>query len=403
MAENLFLGRLGSMATVVRPRQVHQRAGAVLADLGWDIDPSRRVGTLPTSDQQLVEVARAIASRVRVLLLDEPTSSLTPTEVKGLFQRVRELAQSGIAVIFVSHQLDQVFDLVDTIAVLRDGRMALRCRLDETNRAAVVGAMLGTAYGKAVPNGHEQLKPAATEAGAPVFQVDQWSHPPAFHDVSCSVGSGDVVALTGLRGCGAVEVAAALFNQTSLDHQVRCLGRKGPLSAAELIRIGIGYVPADRTDALFPDLSLRENLELARRVARAPISLTVDAVIQKLAIRARDAEVPVRQLSGGNRQKVLMGRWLIGLLKGLILVEPTRGVDIGVRADIHRLIRELAQDGLGILLVSFDSEEIEATASRVLVMGSGGVRAVIEGRPTAGEVLEAVAQAASTTIERMQA
>jgi ABC-type sugar transport system ATPase subunit len=156
-------------------------------------------------------------------------------------------------------------------------------------------------------------------------------------------------------------------------------------------------VPADRRDALFPDLSLRENLELARRVARAPSAESVEAVIDRLAIRARDADVPVRNLSGGNQQKVLIGRWLVGRINVLILAEPTRGVDIGVRADIHRLLRELAAGGLGILAVSFDAEEIEAIATRVHVMHDGRIAMTLDGPQRAHDILAAVAQAASGT------
>lgn len=404
VAENLFLGRQGSMMNVVRPGRLHERAAAVLAGLGWEIDVHRRVGSLPTSDQQLVEVARAIASQVRVLLLDEPTSSLAPSEVAALIGRVRELARNGIAVIFVSHQLDEVFDLVDSFAVLRDGQVALRCRKEETDRERVVHAMLGTGYAGMVRGVEVRTSNSVGErAGEPAFEATSWSRPPAFSDLSFILKRGDVLAVTGLRGCGAVEVAAALFNQTHLERHVMTFGRSGPLSAGELIKSGVGYVPADRREALFPDLSLRENLELARRVARAPSAETVQAVIDRLAIRARDADVPVRQLSGGNQQKVLMGRWLVGRLRALILVEPTRGVDIGVRADIHRLIRELAQDGLGILLVSFDAEEIESTANATLVMRSGRVSQAIDGPASAHDILVAVAQAAALQPKRAQA
>jgi monosaccharide-transporting ATPase len=397
VAENLFLGRQGPMWNVVRPGQLHRRAASVLADLGWNIDVRKRVGTLPTSDQQLVEVARAIASHARVLLLDEPTSSLAPNDVAALVSRVRALAKGGIAVIFVSHQLDEVFNLVDSFAVLRDGQVVLRCRKDETDRATVVRAMLGATKATNPIMGHPQpagVRPSPTSES--VFEAQSISRTPAFRDVSFLLNPGEVLALTGLRGCGAVEVAAGLFNQKGLNGRLMCFGQKGPLSTAQLIRSGVGFVPADRGEGLFPDLSLRENLNLAGRVAGVRSVQTIDAVIAKLAIRARDAAVPVRQLSGGNQQKVLIGRWLVTQVRALILVEPTRGVDIGVRADIHRLIRELAGDGLGVLLASLDTEEIEYVADRVLVMHDGTVSLEL-GRPfSANDVLEAVARVAST-------
>ncbi len=400
VAENLYLGRMGPLAGVVSPSQLRERAAATLRELGWAIDVDRPVGTLPTSDQQLVEVARAIASRVRVLLLDEPTSSLTPTEVGVLLRRVRELAAGGISVIFVSHQLDEVFDVVDSFAVLRDGRVALRCAKNETDRETVVHAMLGTEHAPTHAGQRTAGRAATSSTGERVFEIDRWSRPPAFHDISLSLGTGDVLALTGLRGCGAVEVAAGLFNQGSTESQVRCFGRHGPLSTTDLISIGIGYVPADRRQALFPDLSLRENLELARRVAHAASVSSVESVVARLAIRARDADVPLRHLSGGNQQKVLIGRWLVGRVRALILVEPTRGVDIGVRADIHRLIVELADDGLGILMVSFDADEIEATARRVAIMHNGRIERILEEDLNARRILRAVAAAASATTQR---
>ena len=398
VAENLFLGRLGALHSVVNPGKLRRRAEAVLSDLGWRIEPRAQVRTLPTSDQQLVEVARAIASNVAVLLLDEPTSSLAPREVDTLMGRVRELARAGIAVIFVSHQLDEVFDLVDSFAILRDGQMVLRCRKSETGRSRVVRAMLGAdaaQLGESADHGAPTSAQGAS-AGAPVLELVGLTRPGAFRDVSLVLRPGEVLAVTGLRGCGAVEVATALFAQAGVSGLIRCLGRSGPLSSAQLIRAGIGYVPADRATGLYPDLSLRENLSLTARVAGIPLEETVEGVIERLAIKARDSEVPVRSLSGGNQQKVLIGRWLLTAPRGLVLVEPTRGVDIRVRADIHQLIREAARDGMALLVASLDAEEIEAIADRVLVMHDGSVRRELHAPLTANAVLDAITQVASS-------
>ena len=394
VAENLFLGRTGSLLSVVRPGQLHARASRVLADLGWQIDPYRVVGSLPNSDQQLVEIARGIASNARLLLLDEPTSSLNAGEAETLIGHVRVLAANGIATIFVSHQLDEVFDVVDSFAVLRDGRVVLRCRKEDTDRSAVVSAMMGTTASRVDV---QALGRSRGEAGAQhAFEVQGLTRPGSFEDVSFTVAPGEIVGLTGLRGCGAVEVAANIFHQTDYSGRVSCLGHPGPMKMSELIRIGIGYVPADRAEGLFPDLSVRENLGLAARIGRIAASRTVEEVMKLLAIRAHDLRDPVKELSGGNQQKVLIGRWLVTAVKALILVEPTRGVDIGVRVDIHRLIRELADIGVGILLASLDTEEIEAVANRVLVMHNGRIYTELEGKITVSKVRTAVAGVAST-------
>ena len=338
--------------------------------------------------------SRGIASRAQLLLLDEPTSSLNAGEAESLIGHVRTLAANGISTIFVSHQLDEVFDLVDSFAVLRDGRVVLRCRKEETDRSAVVSAMIGTTASKVDIQalGRSRGDAAAQHA----FEVRSLTRPGSFDDISFTVAPGEVVGLTGLRGCGAVEVAASIFHQTDYSGQISRLGHLGPLKMSELIRIGIGYVPADRGEGLFPDLSVRENLGLAARIGHVPASRTVEEVMKLLAIRAHDLRDPVKELSGGNQQKVLIGRWLVTAVKALILVEPTRGVDIGVRVDIHRLIRELADIGVGVLLASLDTEEIEAVANRVLVMHNGRIYTELEGKITVSKVRTAVAGVAST-------
>ncbi len=395
VAENLFLGRTGSLAKFVKRRALHDRAADVLAELGWPIDVYRQVGSLPTSDQQLVEIARGIASNARVLLLDEPTSSLNTGEVEVLISRVQVLARNGIATIFVSHQLDEVFDLVDSFAVLRDGRVALRCEKAETDRNSVVSAMLGATSSRATIDSAERSARDGQQTDA-IFELRGLTRPGAFEDVSLAVAPGEIVSLTGLRGCGAVEVATSVFDQAKCSGHVTCLGRPGPLKMSELIRLGVGYVASDRAQSLFPDLSVRENIDLTARVAGLSMHRRPEDVMDLLAIRAHDLRSPVRELSGGNQQKVVIGRWLVTAIRALILVEPTRGVDIGVRADIHRLIRELAESGVGILMASLDAEEMEAVCSRVLVMHDGRVRAELDSDITVKTVRETVAAVAST-------
>jgi ABC-type sugar transport system ATPase subunit len=398
-AENLFLGRLGSLWSTFDSGTVERRATAALGDLGWEIDPRSRIGALLTSDQQLVEIARAIESRARVLLLDEPTSSLAPREADELGRKIRELSRAGIAVIYVSHHLSEVFDLVDSFAVLRDGQMVLRCAKRSTDRQSVVRAMLGeasTPFDSAVRKDSEARWLSRTAEAVP-FDLRRATQEHRFQDVTLQVLSGEVLGLTGLRGCGAEEVATSLFVQRNLVGEIRCFGRQGPLSPSRLIKMGVGYVPPERrTMGLYPDLSVRENLNLTARVAGKHIGPTaVEEVIYRLSIRTPDADVPVRELSGGNQQKVLIARWLLLQPRALILVEPTRGVDIGVRHEIHRLLRQFASEGLAVVVASLDLEEVSEICDRILIMHEGRVRVELQGPTGQQELHDAIAEEAS--------
>lgn len=367
VAENLFLGRMGPAWRLCSPGRRERRAAELLRGLEWDIDPRVPAQALSPANQQLVEVARAVHADAKVLLLDEPTSSIGPAEVEQLHQKMRELAATGVAVIYVSHRLSEVFDVAQSFIVLRDGKVALRAGVDEVDRETVVKAMLG----KAVVTGSKaEAAPAATN-GAPVFELRGVTRAPEFENVDLVCRAGEVLGLTGLRASGAAELTTAMFDRQGVEGEITFLGRGGHRSPRQLMREGVAYVPPDRAEGMFPNLSLAENIALTARIARVPAKTTVAAVIERLSIRAADAHVPVRTLSGGNQQKAMIGRWLLLEPKAFLLVEPTRGVDLGVRREIHELLWEFAKDGMAVVVSSTDFEEISELSDRILVMHEG--------------------------------
>lgn len=391
VSENLFLGRLGRGFSCVSRKALSARATHLLHELGWEIEVGARVESLETSEQQLVEIARAIASDARVLLLDEPTSSLAPKEADEFASKVRALAQNGMAIVYVSHHLDEAFSLVDTFAVLRDGNMVLREEKKKIDRGRIVRAMLGRAVQldavkKAAKTRHDNEPPA--------LMLRSLTDGRTFHNVSLCAYSGEVVGLTGLMGCGSEQLIQSLFSGRFLRGEVAWSGRTGVLAPDDLVRSAVGYVPPHRSMAIFPDLSVKENVTLTARVAKAHTKETVESVVNRLAIRMPGLDHPVRSLSGGNQQKVVFARWLLLHPKILFLVEPTRGVDIGVRKDIHVLIRQLVTKGMAILLVSSDLEEVSRVSDRVFVMHEGAIKKELA-TPSVQDLHEAIVEAAN--------
>ena len=355
-------------------RRAHAREA--LARVGADIDVDREAASLSLPEQQLVEMARALSVRARLLILDEPTASLTPREVDRLFDLLKELRAAGVAIVYISHRLEELPRLADRVTVLRDGRTVATETMAEVDAAALIKLMVGRDVASVFPKRQVAI-------GVPVLEVEGLSSREAgISDISLTVRRGEIVGLAGLVGAGRTELARVLFGLAPRDTgSVRVAGRDvRPRSPEEAITSGIAYLPEDRRrHGVVLDLPVSSNLTLAslalvsrhglldRAAERATASRLVDA----LSVKTASLDTPVRQLSGGNQQKVSLGRWLVRTPDLLILDEPTQGVDVGAKAEIHRLIGDLAAQGMGVLLISSELLEVMGMSDRILVMRHG--------------------------------
>ena len=382
VAENISLGRLPNRLGIVDWRVVRERARKILKELDVDIDPGRRVSTLRVGERQIIEIARALSRKARLLILDEPTAALSHHEAETLFKFVRRLRDQGVAIIYITHRLDEVTAIADRVQVLRDGNVALLANVAETDRASMIQAMVGRRIS-------EITRPGASdtiEGGTPAIRWAAAASDDEFHDVSVEVRRGEIVAIYGKLGSGATEVGETAYGLRpitagSLEVDGRPVAIKGPSHGVEA---GVGFLPADRkAGGGFMVRPVMENVAVASwsRMAalRQFISRRSEAKAyrrwhDKLSIRSRnDPRQAMGTLSGGNQQKVLLARWLERSSRVLVLIEPTRGVDVGARQDIYRALRTLTAEGVAVLISTSDYEEAVQVADRVYVMVKGTV------------------------------
>jgi len=378
VSENVLLGSLPRRGGVVRWKEAHRRTTEVLAGLGVSIDPRKSVSDLSVSQSQLVEIARVYAKGPRVLVMDEPTSSLGEHETQRLFQAVRILRGKGVAVIYISHRLREVVEIADHVTVLRDGR----CTGSRPTAGLGTNEMIKLMVGRDLT---EVFPKTPAEIGEPILRVEGLRSDGVFEDISFEVKAGEILGLAGLIGAGRTEVARALFGLDPSDGHVTVDGveysRRGPSAA---LAAGLAYVPEDRkADGIIASMCTRENLTLAvldKVCTRGVVRNGADRKLAGEFVRRLDVSPPqlstsVNSLSGGNQQKVVIGKWLASEPKVLILDEPTRGVDVGAKADIHQIIGSLAAAGTAIVLISSELQEVLAVSDRVLVMHQGRITA----------------------------
>jgi ABC-type sugar transport system ATPase subunit len=389
VAENIFAARLPSRYGFVDSRELRRRAKAIFDSLELSLDPDQKVGTLPVSSRQLVEIAKALSLDARLLLLDEPTSALNANEKEALFRLIRQLRARGIGIIYISHHLHEVTALADRITVLRDGRVVATHQASSVTPEILVKQMVGRAI-------ERSSRYAATALGKPVLEVRDLSANNAFSDVSLTINAGEIVGLAGLLGAGRGALAASLAGlEPPSDGDLLFDGRKLALTnLRQAMALGIGYIPAERkTEGLFLDLSLADNIVAAclNRFSRFGIfdrrrqHETAARHIQALNIRSEGPQTRCGALSGGNQQKVLLAKWLERRPRLLILQEPTKGVDIAAKSDIHGKLRSLAAQGAAIFFVSSDLPEILSLSHRILVMHRGRITASLRPEETSEE------------------
>ena len=377
VAENLCLGRYPRRLGLFYSRRgARVRAEALLARIGAQLDVGQPMRRLATAQEQLVQIAAAIGTGARVLVFDEPTSSLSETESQRLFALIGSLRGRGVTSIYISHRLPEIFQLADRISVLRDGRLVGTVARAQASEAELVQMMIGRPLAEYFP------QHLAAAPGRPLLEVENLSSPGRFSGVSLQVRAGEIVGLAGLVGAGRSEIARASFGlDRRASGSLRVDGRALRLgSVRRALRSGVGLVPEDRQrQGLVLMMSGRANFSLVildqlrrllfldqRRERR-----TAEDFFSRLNVKATSIEAPVASLSGGNQQKVVLAKWLACRLKVLIVDEPTRGVDVGAKAAIHALIDELARAGLGILLISSELPELLNLSTRILVLRAG--------------------------------
>lgn len=393
--ENIFAGRLPSRFGFVDRAALRVGSSSLFASLGLAIDPSAIVGELPLSSQQIVEIAKAVSLEARVLLLDEPTSALNADEKAALFKLVRSLKAAGTAIIYISHHLEEVLDLADRILVLRDGNAVSLVERREVEVGDLVRAMTG----RAIADADAARRPPEAEALLEVVSLDDGEF---VRDISFSVRRGEIVALAGLMGSGRSALAEIVVGLRPRVQGRMKLGDTAiaPRSLPAAKRLGIGYIPPERkTQGLFLDMPVAANVSAATlwRSSRfgAHDGARADRVakdyVSRLAIKAGGVDVHCRALSGGNQQKVLLAKWLEVGPSLLVVEEPTKGVDVGAKQDIHRELLALVASGAGILMVSSDLPEILSLAHRVIVMHRGRIVADLDCRETSEHEIVALA------------
>jgi simple sugar transport system ATP-binding protein len=401
VAENLFLGRQPRRFGMVDTRAMNRMARELLAQYGLDIDVTAQLERFSVAVQQVIAIARAVDLSGKVLILDEPTASLDTHEVAMLFNVINDLKKRGLGIVFITHFLEQVYEISDRITVLRNGRLVGTREVAELPRQALIPMMLG----RELAQTEEAAKERTAAAGSVKYRFEGYGKRGKVKPFDLDIRVGEVVGIAGLLGSGRTETAELFFGIEHADSGRAVIdGKVVALSSPRAaIRHGFGFCPEDRkTDGIIGDLSIRENIALAlqarrgwaRPLSRGEQNALADQYIKALDIRTTDREKPIRLLSGGNQQKAILARWLATNPDFLILDEPTRGIDVGAHAEIIRLIEELCAKGMSLIVISSELEELVAYSSRVVVLRDREHIAELAGdRLTASHIIDAIVAA----------
>ena len=393
VAQNIYLTRESrTRGGLLDDRALERRAGELLAELGVDVDPRAEVGRLGAASMQLVEIAKALSQDARVLIMDEPTASLARSEVEALFSIIGRLKERGIAIVYITHRLEEVMAVADRVTVLRDGRLVGTRPTSELDVEALIELIVGTAVEQALERGERTVD----RSGTPLLSLRAVSTPTGLEGIDLDLYAGEIVGIAGLMGSGRSELARAIFGVDALSAgEIRLRGERARIRRpADAIEHGIVLVPEDRRrQGLVLGHSVERNLTLTllRRLTRGGLLDEDEGVgvaeryVARLGIRTRSLDTPVRRLSGGNQQKVVLAKWLATEPEVLILDEPTVGVDISTRSEIADLVRGLAEQGKAVLVISSELAEVLALADRILVLREGRIHRCVSRADVADE------------------
>ena len=400
VAENMFIGR-GQYA-FVQWKQMNEKATKMLESLGIPASPAQELSSCSLAVQQMIAIARAVDMDCKILILDEPTSSLDEDEVHKLFELMRELKARGVGIIFITHFLDQVYEISDRITVLRNGELIGEYEASSLPQIELISKMMGKALDDAAQI--KKHKPLTSDSSVPVFESAALSSAAGVRPFDFTIQKGEVNGFAGLIGSGRSESARAIFAADKVTGgTVRMQGKsvkiKTPLHA---MKQGIGYLPEDRKgDGIIDDLSVRDNIILALQVikgffrpfSRKQAESFADEYVRRLNIKTPTTNTPIKSLSGGNQQKVILARWLLTHPMYLILDEPTRGIDVGTKVEIQKLVLKLAEDGMSLTFISSEIDEMLRTCSRLIVMKDREIVGELSGMNlTEHDVMHVIAQ-----------
>ncbi len=389
VAENIYMGRLPTTARgLVDRRRLIEDTLVVAERLGLDLDPRARVASLSVARRQMVEIARALSRDARLIVLDEPSAVLADAELDGLFRVMRRLTEKGVAFIYISHRLNEVFRITDRVVVMKDGRVVAAEPTAKVTPERLIRLMVGREI-DAIYGARLETETATAPSDAPILAVRGLRRDGVFHDIDFSVARGEIVGIAGLAGSGRTEVLRAIHGADPIDAGSVVVGGVAARirSPREAIALGIGLLTEDRkADGLLLGQSVATNVTISRldEVASSGVIDTrrerraVGGHITRLSIRTRGPSALVRNLSGGNQQKVIFAKWLHARCRILLIDEPTRGVDVGAKREIYALLRELAATGVGIVMVSSELPEILGMSDRILVMREGRITAQLQ-------------------------
>jgi galactofuranose transport system ATP-binding protein len=412
VAENIFLGREPRRFGFINWRKINAESSALLERISLSIDVRKPLMNYNIAIQQMVAIARAVSFKSKLVVMDEPTSSLNEQEVQTLFSIIRQLKSEDVSVMFVGHRLDELFEICDRVTIMRDGRTVDARDMQKITRVELVATMLGRTVSDLQHSGQTSFDAEKHHAeNKTLLEAHHLQYGHKLRDASLTLQTGEIVGLAGLLGSGRSELARAIFGADKLaSGQVQVANKlvhfKSPRDA---IRSQIGFCSEDRkAEGIIPFLSVRDNLTLAALplfsrygiVSRSRQRLIVDQFIRRLSIKTSGPEQKIRELSGGNQQKVLLARWLCLNPQVLILDEPTRGIDVGARAEIQGIIEELAENGVGVMMISSDLEELTEGSDRIVVLRDGRtVSEIPHEKISQDAVMIAMAQGQSTDEE----
>ena len=379
VAENLFIGREPRKMGMIDWKQMNERSGKLLESLDIHVPPTQMLDECSIAIQQMIAIARAVDMKCQVLILDEPTSSLDDDEVEKLFVLMRRLRDEGVGIIFVTHFLEQVYAVCDRITVLRNGELVGEYETKDLPRVMLVAKMMGKDFDDLadIKGDHAELKEFI-----PVIEAEGLGHKGTIKPFDITINKGEVIGLTGLLGSGRSELVRAIYGADKADTgTLKVKGKEVKINTPlDAMKLGMAYLPEDRkAEGIIADLSVRENIIIALQAKRGmfhPLSKkemedAADKYIKLLQIKTASRETPIKSLSGGNQQKVILGRWLLTNPDYLILDEPTRGIDIGTKTEIQKLVLDLADQGMAVTFISSEVEEMLRTCSRMAVLRDG--------------------------------
>ena len=400
VAENLFIGREPRKMGMIDWKQMNERSGKLLESLDIHVPPTQMLEECSIAIQQMIAIARAVDMKCHVLILDEPTSSLDDDEVEKLFVLMRRLRDEGVGIIFVTHFLEQVYAVCDRITVLRNGELVGEYETKDLPRVMLVAKMMGKDFDDLadIKGDHAELKEFI-----PVIEAEGLSHKGTIKPFDMTINKGEVVGFTGLLGSGRSELVRAIYGADKADSgKLKVNGKEVKIHAPiDAMKLGMAYLPEDRKkDGIIADLSVRENIIIALQakkgmfhpMSRKEMDEAADKYIKMLQIKTASRETPIKSLSGGNQQKVIIGRWLLTNPDFLILDEPTRGIDIGTKTEIQKLVLDLADQGMAVTFISSEVEEMLRTCSRMGVLRDGKKVGEISGNELSQEgIMKAIA------------